>query len=94
MPNEIGKKGGWKNYDEQDPTKDVMGVPIKKGSYVIYQGYVRGGGLHIGKVTEINGTWYKILTWNGDKMSYIDRHSYELLSYLPIMIEKEFNDNV
>ena len=90
MPNELRKNDGWKNYKDQDPTKDVMGVPIKKGSYVIYQGYTRGEGMHIGKVVAINGDWYKILTWAGDKMGYIDRHSYELMSYLPAMMEKEF----
>ena len=93
LPNEIlTKENGFKDYDALDRDADILGEKIDVGSYVIYQPYSRGAGMHVGKIVEKHGSWYKVLTFSGNRNNYIDRHAYELVAYLPFVVKKDFNN--
>lgn len=89
-PNELHKNINWTDIDE---SKDIFGVPINIGAIVVYQPFNACAGMHLGIVVEKSKTrpyWYKIKKHDGH---CIDRHSYELVVYLPIHLRNENNDD-
>jgi hypothetical protein len=79
------------NLNEIDPNKDIFGVPINIGSIVIYQPFNACTGMHLGTVVEKGKYhWYKIKKHDGH---CIDRHNYELVVYLPILLRNENHDD-
>ena len=69
--------------------KDVLGRELKIGSYVVWQPYSSGDGMHVGKIVNRRSTGYEnryrfvILT---EDKKRIDRYGWELVSYLPEMV--------
>lgn len=86
-PNEFYNR----NWDDIEPNKDIFGVPINIGTIVIYQPFNACSGMHLGTVVEKGRTnMYKIKKHDGH---CIDRHSYELVVYLPIHLRNENHDD-